>query len=84
MEQKIKHNPKLSENLRRLRYENGFSQETLCVELQRNECDISRSSYAKYESNLMNVRMDVLVTLQKIYKCNYSEFFEEDKQNDTI
>lgn len=76
MEQKIRHSAQLSDNLRRLRYDNGYSQETLCAELQRNEYDISRSTYAKYESNLMNIRVDVLVALQKIYGCDYSEFFK--------
>lgn len=77
MEQKFKRNAQFSDNLRRLRYENGFSQERLCAVLQCNGCDISRSTYAKYESNLLNIRIDVVAALQKIYKCDYAEFFKD-------
>lgn len=34
-------------NLRKLRNRAGLSQEKLCVELQRHECDIGRSTYDK-------------------------------------
>lgn len=77
MEQKFKRNAQFSENLRRLRYDSGLSQEGLCTVLQCNGCDISRSTYAKYESNLLNIRIDVVVALQKLYKCDYAEFFKD-------
>ena len=47
-EQKIRRDLNLGANLRRLRYENRFSQEKLCAELQRRGHDIGRSTYAKY------------------------------------
>lgn len=75
MERKI--NAKLSNNLRRLRVANRFSQERLCAVLQINGYDISRSNYAKYETNLLYIRADMLVVLQKIYKCDYAEFFKD-------
>lgn len=75
MERKI--NAKLSNNLRRLRVANHFSQERLCAVLQINGYDVSRSNYAKYETNLLYIRADMLVVLQKIYKCDYAEFFKD-------
>ena len=75
MEQKIRRDLNLGNNLRRLRGEKGLSQEKLCAELQRRGCDIGRTTYAKYESGELNVRTSVIVALKKIYGCSYDEFF---------
>ena len=75
MEQKLRVDKSLGENLKRLRIENGFSQEKLCAELQRRSCDIGRTTYANYEGGELNVRVSVLVELKKIYDCSYDDFF---------
>lgn len=76
MEQKLRRELNMGENLRRLRLDFGLSQEKLCAELQRRGCDIGRSTYEKYESGELNIRISVLVTLRKIYACSYDAFFE--------
>ena len=75
MEQKIRRDLNMGDNLRRLRYASGLSQEKLCAELQRRGCDIGRTTYAKYESGELNIRASVIVTLKKIYNCSYDDFF---------
>jgi len=75
MEQKIRCDLNMGNNLRRLRLENKISQEKLCAELQRRGCDIGRSTYAKYEAGELNIKASVIVQLVKIYGCDYSEFF---------
>lgn len=75
MEQKIRRDRNMGNNLRRLRDKSGLSQEKLCVELQRRGCDIARSCYAKYEAGELNIRASVLIELRKIYNCSYDEFF---------
>ena len=65
----------MGDNLRRLRLDQGISQEKLCAELQRRGCDIGRTTYAKYESGELNIRASVLIELRTIYKCAYDEFF---------
>lgn len=65
----------MGDNLRRLRLDQGISQEKLCAELQRRGCDIGRTTYAKYESGELNIRASVLIELRKIYRCTYDEFF---------
>lgn len=75
MEQKIRRDLNLGDNLRRLRDMSGLSQEKLCAQLQRNGCDIGRSTYAKYESGELNIKASVIVALKKIYKCTYDDFF---------
>lgn len=75
MEQKIRRDLNMGDNLRRLRDQYGISQEKLCAELQRRGCDIGRTTYAKYESGELNIRASVIVTLKKIYNCSYDDFF---------
>lgn len=82
MEQKIRRDRNMGDNLRRLRNANGLSQEKLCAELQRRGCDIGRTTYAKYEAGELNIRASVIIELKKIYKCSYDEFFAELDNND--
>ena len=75
MEQKIRRDRNMGDNLRRLRVEKGLSQEKLCAELQRRGCDIGRTTYEKYERGELNIRASVLIELRKIYGCEYDDFF---------
>ena len=75
MEQKIRRDRNMGDNLRRLRKSRHISQEKLCAELQRRGCDIGRTTYAKYEAGELNIRASVLIELRKIYGCSYDEFF---------
>ncbi len=76
MEQKIRRDLNMGANLRRLRDRANISQEKLCAELQRRGCDIGRTTYAKYESGELNIKVSVIIELKKIYGCEYDEFFE--------
>lgn len=76
MEQKIRRDRNMGDNLRRLRIDSGLSQEKLCAELQCRGCDIGRTTYAKYESGELNIRISVIIELRKIYNCGYDVFFE--------
>ena len=76
MEQKIRRDRNMGDNLRRLRVDKGISQEKLCAELQRRGCDIGRTTYAKYEAGELNIRASVIIELRKIYNCTFDDFFE--------
>jgi len=76
MEQKLRRDRNMGQNLKSLRLSNGFSQEKLCVELQRRGCDIGRTCYEKYENGQLNIKISVLIELRKIYNCSYDDFFE--------
>ena len=76
MEQKLRRDRNMGDNLRKLRDQHDISQEKLCAELQRHGCDIGRSTYAKYESGELNVRVSVIIELKKIYNCSFDDFFE--------
>ena len=75
MEQKLRRDLNIGMNLRRLRIEHGYSQESLCVELQRRGIDIGRSAYQKYEEGRLNVKISVLIALKHLYGCTYDDFF---------
>lgn len=77
MEQKIRRDRNMGDNLRRLRAQSGLSQEKICAELQRRGCDIGRTTYAKYESGELNIRASVIIELRKFYGCTYDDFFED-------
>ena len=76
MIQKIRQDRKMGDNLRELRYKSGFSQEKLCIELQRKGCDIARSAYAKYEAGELNIKVSVILALKEIYQCRFDDFFK--------
>ncbi len=75
MEQKLRRDRNMGDNLRRLRNDHTLSQEKLCAELQRRGCDIGRTTYAKYESGELNIRVSVLMERRGIYQCAYDDFF---------
>ena len=66
----------MGNNLKRMRLERRISQEKLCAELQRRGCDIGGTTYEKYETGELNIRISVLIALKKIYSCSYDDFFE--------
>ena len=66
----------MGENLRKLRYAHGLSQEKLCAQLQLRGCDMGRTTYQKYENGELNIKISVLIELKKIYGCTYDDFFE--------
>ncbi|MBQ7097950.1 MAG: helix-turn-helix transcriptional regulator [Clostridia bacterium] len=75
MEQKLRRDRYMGENLQKLRIMHNISQEKLCAELQRRGCDIGRSTYAKYEAGELNIKISILIELKKIYNCSYDDFF---------
>lgn len=76
MEQKLRRDRWMGMNLKKLRKAHGLSQEKLCGKLQLLGCDIGRTTYEKYETGELNIRISVLIALRKIYGCSYDDFFE--------
>lgn len=76
MEQKLRRDKNMGSNLKILRENHKYSQEKICSLLQLRGCDISRSTYAKYENGELNIKISVIIELRKIYDCAYDDFFE--------
>lgn len=77
MEQKIRRDRNIGDNLRRLRDTKGISQEKLCALLQLRGCDIGRSTYDKYERGELNVKVSILIQLKDFYGCSFDDFFKD-------
>ncbi len=75
MDQKLRRDRNMGDNLRVLRKQAGLSQEKLCAALQLAGCDIGRSTYEKYESGELNIKISVILALKKIYQCSFDDFF---------
>ena len=65
MEQKLRRDRNMGSNLKKMRLERKISQEKLCAELQRRGCDIGRTTYEKYETGELNLRIRALFALEK-------------------
>lgn len=73
---KIRPDLNLGGNIRKLRIRSGMTQEQVVAKLQVMGLSISRSSYAKIEANLLNIRVSELVGLKNIFNCRFEDFFE--------
>ena len=76
MEQKLRKDRNMGDNLRALREKHDISQEKLCALLQCRGCDIGRSTYAKHEAGELNIKISIIMELKKIYNCEYEDFFK--------
>ena len=74
--QKIRPDMSIGNNIRRLRVRSGMTQEKVIAQLQLLGVDISRSTYAKLECGLMNIKVSELVGLMNIFNCRFDDFFE--------
>lgn len=73
--QKIRPDLDLGSNIRNLRLSRGLTQDMVIAKMQIMGLSISRSTYAKIESNLMNIKVSELVALKSIFNCEFNDFF---------
>ena len=66
---------KLGANIRSLRKEAGITQETLATKMQINECDITRSAYAKIEVGQRHIYPDELYLIKAILNVDWNDLF---------
>jgi len=74
--QKIRPDMDIGQNIKRLRASVEMTQDQVIAQLQLMDIEISKSTYAKLETNRMNIKVSELVALSKIFKVNVAEFFE--------
>ncbi len=63
-------NTVISQNLKTLRIKNNLTQRQLCEKLKNYGCNISRTTYTKYELGKNSLSYDVLVAITKIYNVS--------------
>ena len=69
--QKIRPDLAIGFNIRELRVTRKLTQDMIVAKMQLMGIYISRSSYAKIESNLMNIKVSELVALKSIFHCEF-------------
>lgn len=73
--QKIRPDLDIGSTIRSLRLKSGLSQDDVVRELSLMGLTISRSTYAKLETNRMNIRVSELKALSLVFRCDYNAFF---------
>lgn len=66
----------IGHNIQRLRKSAEMTQDQVVAHLQLLGIEISKSTYAKIETNRMNIKVSELIALCKIFHTDISEFFE--------
>lgn len=74
--QKIRTDMDIGQNIRRLRKDAHLTQDQAIAQLHIMGIEISKSSYAKIETNRMNIKVSELIALMTIFNVDISEFFK--------
>lgn len=74
--QKIRPDMDIGKNIQSLRYKNNLTQDQVIAKLNLMGIVISKSTYAKLETNRMNIKVSELVALAKIFHTDINAFFD--------
>lgn len=74
--QKLRPDMDIGQNIRRLRKISKMTQDQVIAQMQLMGIEISKSSYAKIETNRMNIKISELMALKIIFNAEISEFFD--------
>lgn len=73
--QKIRPDLDIGHNIQQLRRGASMTQDQVVAKLQLMGLNISKSTYAKLETNRMNIRVSELVALREIFRAEFNDFF---------
>ncbi len=73
--QKIRPDLDIGHNIQQLRKDVSMTQDQVVAKLQLMGLNISKSTYAKLETNRMNIRVSELVALREIFRAEFNDFF---------
>ncbi|MBD5099520.1 MAG: helix-turn-helix transcriptional regulator [Clostridiales bacterium] len=74
--QKVRPDLDIGHNIRALRKASGLTQDQVVAKLQIMGLEISKSTYAKIETNRMNIKVSELTALRRIFDVDFNAFFE--------
>ena len=66
----------LGTNIRRFRKERHLTQEQTVAKMQLLGLDISRGTYSQIECGIVNIRVEDLLALRKIFGIDIGQFFD--------
>lgn len=75
--QKIRPDMDIGKNIQRLRNDSKMTQDQVVAKMNVMGLNISKSTYAKLETNRMNIRVSELVALKMIFNAEFNDFFED-------
>lgn len=73
--QKIRLDMNIGQNIQALRNQNKMTQDQVIAKLNLMDIPISKSTYAKIETNRMNIKVSELVALSKLFNTDINAFF---------
>ena len=74
--QKIRPDLDIGKNIQRIRKQCNLTQDQVVARLNLMGLSISKSTYAKIETNRMNIKVSELVALKLIFHTEYARFYE--------
>ena len=74
--QKLRPDLDIGQNISALRRAAKLTQDQTIARMQLAGLEISKSTYAKIETNRMNIKVSELVALKQIFNVDYNAFFE--------
>ncbi len=75
--QKIRPDLDLGRTIQQLRRNKKMTQEQVVAKLQLMNISISKSTYAKIETNRMNIKVSELIALKLIFNASFDDFFND-------
>ena len=75
--QKIRPDMDIGKNIQTIRYANKLTQDQVIAKMNLMGIPISKSSYAKIETNRMNIKVSELLALAEILDCEVGDFFKD-------
>lgn len=72
---KLRPDMDIGKNIQKLRNKAKLTQEQTLAQMHLMGLNISKSTYAKIETNRMNIRVSELVALKIIFNAEFSDFF---------
>lgn len=75
--QKLRPDMNIGQNIQRLRKQSGFTQDQLIAKLHLMGISISKSTYAKLETNRMNIKVSELIAIKEILGLSSFDYFFE-------
>ena len=76
MMQKIRMDMSIGSNIQKMRYQCKLTQDQVIAKMNLMGIQISKSTYAKLETNRMNIKVSELVAMKEIFECEFNDFFE--------
>lgn len=73
--QKLRPDMDIGHNIQKLRKATGLTQDQVVAKMQLMGLEISKSTYAKIETNRMNIRISELAALREIFNVTFNDFF---------